>query len=81
VQFDSQAWFLILFNIAFLFVFSWAGLKLLKNGSRPVKLADIYLASCQMTPTSPERLQVKKYLVIRRLIKTESDDDPPYLAS
>lgn len=78
MDFDSQAWLLIILNLALIFTFSWISLRRWGNNPIDVRLAGRVLAGCQMTSTSPKHLQVKTYLVLRRLIKTENDDDPPY---
>ena len=81
MQFDSHAWIMLILNLTLIFAFSWVSFRLLKSSAMSVKLSDTYVANCQTACTSPKHLQVKKYLVVRRLIKTQSDDDPPYLAS
>jgi len=81
LQFDSHAWVVLILNLALILAFSWVSFRLLKSSLICIKLADTYLSSCQLTSTCPEHLQVKKYLFVRRMIKTDSDDDPPFLSS
>jgi hypothetical protein len=78
MQFDSHAWIVLILNLTLILTVSWVGFRLLKNASCIVKYAPTYPISSQMTSPSPVHLQVKKYLVIRRMVKTESDDDSPY---
>lgn len=81
MQFDSHAWVVLILNLALILAFSLVSFRLMNSSLISVKLVDTYLSSCQLTSTCPELLQVKKYLVVRRMIKTDSDDDPPFLSS
>lgn len=81
MQFDSHAWVVLIPNLALILAFSWVSFRMLKSSLISFKHADTYLTSCQLTSTCPLHLQLKKYLVVRRMIKTDSDDDPPFLSS
>lgn len=79
MQFDSSILIILIINLTLILAISWVSIKLLQNISCCVRYADTYLSSRLTDATAPKNLQVKKYLIIRRKIKTDPDDDSPYL--
>lgn len=79
MQFDSSILFILIINLTLILAISWISIKLLQNTSSCVRYADTCLSANLMDTAAPKNLQVKKYLIIRRKIKTDPDDDSPYL--
>lgn len=78
MQFDNSILHILIFNLILIFAITLFSIKLLQNTSCCVRYADTYLSSGLINSTAPKNLQVKKYLLIRRKIKTDPDDDSPY---
>lgn len=81
LQLDNNAWMMLILNLSLLLAVSWISFRLVTRNSSSVKLANTCISECQIASTSTERLPFKKYLIVRRQIKIDSDDDPPYSAS
>lgn len=78
MQFDSSILLILVFNLTLIFAITFISIKLFQNTSCCVRYADTYLYSGLINSTAPKNLQAKKYLLIRRKIKTDPDDDSPY---
>lgn len=78
MQFDSSILVILIVHLTLILAVSWAAIKLLHSSSSSVRYADTYLSSCLISSSSPINLQVNKYLIFRRKIKTSLDDDSPY---
>lgn len=78
MQFDSSILIILIINLTLLLTISIVSIKLSQNISCSVRYADTYHSIGLINSTAPKNLQVKKYLVIRRQVKTDPDDDAPY---
>jgi hypothetical protein len=81
MQFDSQLWLMIIFNLTLILTITKIGFMLFRNPPSMVRIANTYLTPCPLISASPVHLQVKKYLFIHRMLKKETDDEAPYFSS
>lgn len=81
MQLDSHSMIILIMSLTVIFAISWTGLRLFNGNTTSSIPIDIRSEICQLASCSPLHLRVKKYLVVRRMVKIEYDDDPPYVSS
>jgi len=81
MQFDSQLWIMILFNLTLILAITKISFMMFRNPPSMVRIASSYLAPCPLISSSPVHLRIKKYLFIRRMMKRDTDDEAPYFSS
>lgn len=81
MQFDSQLWIMIIFNLTLILAITKISFMLFRNPPSMVRIAGTYLAPCPLISASPVHLQIKRYLFIHRMMKSDTDDEAPYLSS
>ena len=74
---DNHVWLLLLFNVSFILALSWVSYKFVTFGVDYFKVPDCTLGRSQATSNGLTIL-VHRYLIIRRKIKIDTDDDPPH---
>jgi hypothetical protein len=77
VQIDHNVWLLLLLNITLILAFSWFAYGFLKRSTHYFNKYDGNSSLTQFTSKAPLIL-ANRYLIVRRMIKTETDDKPPY---
>ena len=73
MELDHNIWLLLLFNITLILVLSGVTYKLLKHNTLKLKVSE-----CKATKSQDSNAAgsfVNRYLIIRRLIKRDSDDE------
>lgn len=82
MQLDSHSWFILILNFTMILTFSLISFRLIKhtlNISRVKKSKNEFR---QVTLNLPISIfSFKKYLVIRRMLKQDNDDDLPFRSS
>lgn len=73
MEIDQNIWLLLLFNITLILVLSGVTYKLLKHSSRNLKVSECKATKAQDSNAAGSF--VNRYLIIRRLIKIDSDDE------
>ncbi|WP_407313648.1 hypothetical protein [Desulfosporosinus sp. SB140] len=79
MQLDS--WIFLFLNLTILLAVSGITFTLLKNNVNDRSLEENPARSSQITSRSLIPLRFKKYLIIKRMLKQENDDDPPFIPS
>lgn len=74
---DQHIWLLILFNVTFILAFSWVSYKFIKGYSTYDMVSAANHAIFQLC-CSGWTVIVNRYLIFRRRIKLDTDDDPPH---
>lgn len=81
MQMESSIFLPLLLNIGLLLAFSWFSVKLLSNSALRTDKGDqrILLVSKVVSDSALIMPRIKKLLVVRRMIKTDSgSDETPY---
>lgn len=74
---DNHVWLLLLFNVSFILALSWVSYKFVKHGAHYFKVSECNIGISQDT-SSALTILVNWYLIFRRMIKLDTDDDPPH---
>jgi len=73
VELDHNIWLLLIFNITMILVLSGVTYKLLNHSTRNLKVSECKATKAQ--DPNAEGSYVNRYLIIRRLIKIDADDE------
>ncbi|WP_088226030.1 hypothetical protein [Desulfosporosinus sp. FKB] len=79
MQLDS--WLFLFFNLTILLAFSGIVFTLFKSDINVHMLETTSIERNQFILRTLILIRFQKYLVIRRMLKQENDDDPPYVSS
>lgn len=79
MQLDS--WIFLFLNLTVLLAVSGFTLILLKNGFKSSRLKDFKVSKGQVSLSLLIRVAFKKFLVMRRMLKQDNDDDSPFASS
>ncbi|MGC7873454.1 hypothetical protein ACPUYX_18295 [Desulfosporosinus sp. SYSU MS00001] len=79
MQLDS--WLFLFLNLTILLAFSGIVFTLFKSNINGHMLETTSIERNQFILRTLILIRFRKYLVIRRMLKQENDDDPPYISS
>ena len=77
MQLDHNIGLLLLLNVTLILAFSWVGYRFFKRSTHYFNVYTCNSSITRFTSNVPLIL-ANRYLIIRRMIKTDTDDDPPY---
>jgi len=77
VPIDNHVWLLLIFNVTFILALSWVSYKFSKRGSHYCKVSECNISISHFT-SNMLTILVSRHLIFRRMIKTDTDDDPPH---
>lgn len=74
MEFDNNVWLLLLLNLTLILASSWVCYRFSKRSKLHSKVSE---GNCTISPavTNLSAIFVNRHLMIRRLIKSDSDDD------
>lgn len=73
---DNHVWLLLLFNVSFILALSWVSYNFVKHGAHYFKVSESNIGISQFTPNVT--ILINRYLILKRMIKTDTDNDPPH---
>jgi len=79
VPIDNHVWLLLLFNVTILLALSWLGFTFIKRGVHCFKASESKNIGISRLISNGLTILANKYLIVRRMIKIDTDDDPPHL--
>lgn len=74
---DNHVWLLLLFNVSFILALSWVSYKFIKRGAHSFNVSERNIGIAKVTSNVLTML-VNRYLIYKRMIKIDTDDDPPH---
>ena len=70
---DNHVWLLLLFNVTFILALSWVSYKFVKRGAHYFKVSECNMGISKfISNTLP--ILVNRYLIFRRMLKSDTDD-------
>jgi len=78
VPIDNHVWLLLLFNVTIVLALSWLGFTFIKRGAHCFKASESKNIGISRLISNGLTILANKYLIVRRMIKIDTDDDPPH---
>ena len=75
MQIDHNVWLVLLFNITLILAFSWVSYNFIKCSKIYFKTSECNSTISLFAP-NVSGIFANRYLIIRRMIKIDTDDDP-----